>query len=139
MYLYNNWEHSSMKSVLNCKCDVVTVTYFWRQFVVANATPGNVLNTTSQICYQNDHKKNLLWQYLFDVASTSLCLLETALNTPITMYKAFIHYIVYTELRDICPPKSCNLPGGSFPGGNFLCTTKLRFQLKNLFVQLKLQ
>ena len=32
------------------------VTYFWRRFVIANATSGNALNMTSQMYCQNNHK-----------------------------------------------------------------------------------
>ena len=31
-------------------------TYFWRRFVVVNATSDNIVNTTSQICSQSDQR-----------------------------------------------------------------------------------
>lgn len=49
-----------MKSVLSCKCDVAVVTCFWYRFTVANVMLDNIINVTSQICYQNYCKNDVL-------------------------------------------------------------------------------
>ena len=56
-----------MKAVISCKCNVTNLTHIWRRFVVANAILDNIINVTSKICYQNNHKNDAVIAIFFQV------------------------------------------------------------------------